>query len=133
MKTKTKILLLIISLSVLIASCSKEEGEGGTSSITGKIYVINYNAEFTDIKDSGYAQEENVYIIYGDNEVYDDDFDTNYDGTYLFQHLRKGDYTIFVYSKNLNPPHTPKTPVMGKVSITENHQEVELEDIVIYN
>ena len=41
-----------------------------------------------------------MYIIYGDNENYDDRVKTGPNGTFEFKHLRKGKYTIYVYTKD---------------------------------
>ena len=43
---------------------------------------------------------KDVYIIYSDNQsdVYDDKFETDYNGIYRFEYLRKGDYTIYTYA-----------------------------------
>lgn len=115
-------------------SCTKEEGEGGTSIITGKVYVRDYNANFTILESEYYGPEIDVYIVYGTDYVYSDRFRTHYDGTYRFQYLRKGEYTIFAYSKD-STGNSPSglIPVEKRVKITSNNQEVEVEDIIIIN
>jgi hypothetical protein len=95
-----KIFITLIVLSLGILSCSKEEGEGGRASIQGHVFANDYNASFTQLLGSYYAPEEDVYIIYGDNEFYDDKVKTDPSGLFEFKHLRKGNYTIFVYSKD---------------------------------
>ncbi|MBK9456483.1 MAG: hypothetical protein IPO24_13285 [Bacteroidetes bacterium] len=45
-----------------------------------------------------YSPDEKVFIVYGDNTAFDDEVSTAYDGTYKFEYLRKGLYTIYVYS-----------------------------------
>ncbi len=97
---KNKLILILTLASFLIFSCSKEEGVGGRSSIKGKVYAKNYNSSFTQILSEYYAPEENVYIIYGDNQNYDDKIKTGPDGTFEFKQLRKGNYTVYVYSKD---------------------------------
>lgn len=127
MNIKNVVLILIASL--LLSSCEKEEGVGGTSTIVGKIYVKEYNSS-GDLKSEYYAPEEDVYIIYGDDDIYSDDFKTNYDGSYRFQYLRKGTYTIFAYSED-EDADAEISPVMIEVEITKNNQTVEAEDIII--
>ena len=126
---------LIIFIGLLLASlfsCTKEEGEGGTSTITGKIYALDYNASFTILENEYYVPETDVYIVYGNDYVYSDRFKTHYDGTYRFQFLRKGNYTIYAYSKDTtwNSP-SGLVPVEKEVKITSNNQEIILEDIII--
>lgn len=95
-----KVLITFMVISFSIFSCSKEEGEGGRASIQGHVYAKNYNASYTQLLSEFYAHEEDVYIIYGDNEFYDDKVKTDPNGLFEFKHLRKGNYTVFVYSKD---------------------------------
>jgi len=125
---------LIASIIFAAPSCTKDPGTGGTSSISGKIFVKDYNASFTTLLNEYYAPEQRVYIIYGDNEVYSDDMRTHYNGSYRFDNLRKGTYHIFAYSKD----STQTSPsglvhVMKTVEITANNQQLVIEDIVIFD
>src|SRR5690349_5852021 len=95
------IVLMLVFLSGL-QSCKKEEGEGGTATIRGKVIVHNFDAMFSRPQPTEIypAADEKVYIIYGDGTTYDDDFDTSFDGTYEFKYLQPGTYKLFVYSKD---------------------------------
>lgn len=126
---------LIFSLAITILasySCKKEEGEGGNSSIYGKVFVKDYNAEFTQIKEEYYGPDEWVYIIYGDNKDYGDRILTNFDGTYEFKYLRPGTYTVYCYSKDSTLVTSAPLPVIRKVDISDKKQEVEVPDLVIF-
>ncbi len=126
---KKFIILLLVAVSFM--SCEKEEGEGGTSEIRGKVYVHDYTADMTWLEKEYYAPEEDVYIIYGDDEIYSDRFRTNYDGSFVFKNLQKGEYTIFVYSKNLAVPAKVE-PIFVNVTIDSAFQTVVIpENIVI--
>lgn len=117
-------------LSVLfIAGCDSLPGDGGTSTITGKIYIERYN-EFGTLYQEYYGGDVKVYIIYGDNIGYDDEVRTSYDGTYKFQFLRKGSYTIFAYSDCLTCDGGTEAKITV-AEITDNNQVLELPDIVI--
>ncbi len=120
------------SLILLALACQKEEGEGGTSSITGKVFVRQYNANFTTLMEQYYAPDENVFIVYGDDPVYGDKTSTNYDGTYRFEYLREGKYTIYAYSEDsAYYPTQHEIPVIRHVEITKRNQEVNVGDIII--
>jgi hypothetical protein len=125
----------LILFGLLLAglfSCAKEEGEGGTSTISGKVFVRDYNANFTILESEYYAPEVDVYIVYGNDFVYSDRFRTHHDGTYRFQFLRKGNYTIYAYSKDTTGNYASGLiPVEKLVKITSNNQEIEVEDILI--
>lgn len=123
------LLALVIGISVLQTGCSSLPGDGGTSTIQGKIYVERYN-EFGTLYQEYYGAEERVYIVYGDNAGYDDETRTSFDGTYKFPFLRKGTYTIFAYSDCLTCDGSVEVRTI-EVEITDNHQTVVVPDIVI--
>jgi hypothetical protein len=125
-------LISLVILGMVAFSCKKDEGLGGTSSIKGKVIVKQYNSNFTELTEQYYAPDEDVFIIYGDDEVYGDKVTTNYDGTYEFEYLRKGDYKIYAYSKDSeNYPTKHLIPVIVSASISGKKETVEAEDIVI--
>ncbi len=127
-------LIFFTTICILyFASCAKTEGLGGTSEITGKVYVYEYNATFTLVKQEYYATEEDVYIVYGDDIVYNDKFETHYDGTFRFQYLRKGKYTIYVYSEDIeNPTSLVKIPIKKEIEIKENGKSIDIGIIEIF-
>jgi|688.fasta_scaffold336589_2 hypothetical protein len=130
--TSHNLLYIAIILAIGISSCSKPAGEGGTSRIKGKIYIRDYNSTFTILQDQFYAMEERVYIIYGDNDFYDDDIRTSYDGTYVFDNLRKGTYSVFAYSDDSTfTAPGGMYPVIQTVEITEEYQTIEVPTIIL--
>lgn len=122
-------LFLVIASLVFSSGCTSLPGDGGTSTITGKIFVEHYNASGI-LFEQYYAPDENVYIIYGDNIAFDDEVQTAYNGAYKFENLRKGDYTVYVYSDCLTCPGAREAKIV-EISITDNNQVVELDDIII--
>ena len=124
---------LFIFLSIFLFSCEKEAGDGGNSTIYGKIIAHNYNAEFTNLKGIYPAYDEDVFIIYGDDRSFSDKVQTNYDGVYEFRYLRPGDYTIYAYSKDstLTMP-AEMYPVIVKVSISKKKETVEVPDMKVF-
>jgi hypothetical protein len=128
---KIRIIGIIAAGVLLLAGCLKEPGTGGTSTITGKVYAHDYNAEMNKLRTEYYAPDEDVYIIYGDDSIFSDRTLTSYDGSYRFEYLRPGTYTVFAYSKNLETKLPPLVPVKKKVVIQEGKQVVLIEDIEI--
>ena len=76
--------------------------------------------------------EERVYIIYGSNEYAAKDIRTNEDGNYSFEGLQKGQYTIYVLSKDpINNDLMSRESI--QVNITENKSIVQAETMnIIY-
>lgn len=133
--------LRVAALLALCAlfSCKKEAGEGGTSTITGKVIVHTFDGGTGLIQDTLPGSTEDVYIIYGaDHAAYDNDYKTSYDGTFEFKYLQKGKYRLFVYSRDSTGASNgtfnalkPKQPVFVDVEITDNRSTVTTPDIVI--
>lgn len=121
-----------VLLFLIITSCSKEEGVGGNSVITGRVFARVYNNSFSQKIDSFYKPEVDVYLVYGDNSTYNDDFKTNMDGSYRFEYLRKGNYKVFVYSTDTTEGlGTGITPVVIDVNVQGNNKTVNVNDLVI--
>ena len=121
-----------LTLIIFLSSCLKEEGLGGNAVIEGKVYVLDYNAELTQKLGEFYGSNIDVYIIYGNDSIYSDDFKTSYDGSYRFDHLRPGDYSVFAYSEDTTGVSEDHVfPVFKNVTITDKDQVVDLDDIII--
>ncbi len=132
----SRILIALIFLFTF-SSCEKEAGEGGTSSIVGSVYKIDtYFNVLTQQEDTLFYQldpEKDVYIIYSDNEneFYDDKVETNWNGQYRFDFLRKGDYTIFTYADSTDLLNDYDYPVFRHIKIEANNSTYTLPDFVI--
>ena len=122
---------ILLVCTTLLAGCVKEEGVGGTCTITGKVYAYDYNAEMTSLRAQYYAPDEDVYIIYGSDSVFADRTRTSYEGSYRFEYLRPGTYTLYAYSKNIVTRLPPDVAVKKTVQILSDGQSVIVEDIMI--
>lgn len=126
--------LLLAAAFIVLLSCEKQAGEGGTSTIKGVVMVKEYNGDFSILRDIYPAQDVDVYIIYGDDEVYGDKFQTGYDGKYEFNYLQNGKYTIYSLSKSDTILLTNElVPVFKEVEVTSKDQVVEVDTIYIIN
>lgn len=124
--------LLFISAStllVIVSSCNKEPGEGGTSTIEGKVWVVDKNNDGV-VTGEYYAMDEDVFIAYGDDQTYSDNFNTSYDGSYRFDNLTIGMYTVFAYS-DCDTCASGMSAIKETVEITENKQLITVPDLVI--
>ena len=131
-------LLIICAIAIGFTACEKQSGEGGTSVIEGKVYkIFTFQNPTTGALDTSYFQLDagrDVFIIYSnDNTVlYDDKFDTDYNGKYHFEFLRKGEYTIYTYADstdNSNVKH--EYPVFKQIKISSNNSTNTLGDFII--
>lgn len=98
--------------ALTLFSCSDEEGEGGKSTLWGKVYKVSDNGDIavsgsfpnlncSFVKDTVLAAGEEVYIIYGGSgEIYDDKVKTSSNGCYQFEYLKSGKYKVYVLGDN---------------------------------
>lgn len=106
--------------------------DDGSSKISGIVKVINYKNDtfypFLEVKDITLAQEQEVYLVYGDHEFYDERIRTNFDGYFEFPDLIPGTYKVFVYSEDV-AGGTEDLPISRDVTITaagEDHVVAEI-------
>jgi len=127
-----KSLLLLLSILVLSISysCKKVEGSGGGATIKGIIQEQKYNALGNIIAEYP-GSDIDVYLIYGTtDQFYDEDVKTSYDGSFVFNYLQKGTYTVFVYEDDATQP-SGKNVVKQTFEITEKGQIIDLNTINI--
>lgn len=131
MKKNLKILGYLILIG-LIASCEKPEGVGGEGVIEGTVSVEYYDKEFKVLQSSQPAVDEDVFIVYGDDDVYDDDVTTSFNGKYRFEYLSKGDYSLYVYSEDMERSSLQDIKIDTLVSLSNNDEELANIDLTIY-
>ena len=130
--------LIICTVAFGFIACEKDAGEGGTSAIKGQVYKIHtFQNASTGEMDTLYYQLDSgkdVFIIYSDNEteVYDDKFETDYNGKYNFEYLRKGDYTLYTYADSIDVNNINYDyPIFKHIKINSNNSDNSVEDFVI--
>jgi hypothetical protein len=135
MKSILKILFFFSVTMLVSVSCTKEPGVGGSASVSGKVFAIDYTS-LGGLDGEYYAQDYKVYLIYGnEGGAYDDDVNTSHDGSFEFKYLQKGAYELFVYSdySYCSPPcdNIGDSVISVKFQITDKKQELNLSDITI--
>ena len=88
---------VLLATGFFFTSCEKEPGPGGLAKITGRVYETEYNSAGNP-RGAYDKADQRVYIRYGDNMGIDDDTRTAFDGTFKFDNLQAGEYTVFTYS-----------------------------------
>jgi hypothetical protein len=130
--------LIICTVAFGFIACEKDAGEGGASVIKGQVYKIHtFQNSSTGAMDTLYYQLDSgkdVFIIYSDNEteVYDDKFETDYNGRYHFEYLRTGDYTLYTYADSIDVNNVNYDyPIFKHIKINSNNSDNSVEDFVI--
>lgn len=106
----------------------------GNSTIRGLVMLTNYknSSQWPNlvVKDVSPAQEQEVYLVYGNHMQFDDRIRTNDDGTFEFTNLIKGNYRIYVYSEDVSGG-TEDIAVESNVTITAENEMITLENFKI--
>jgi len=135
-------LLFAVASAVVVSSCKKPAGEGGRATITGKIWVENYStlnnmADIYTSKGEYAGADEDVYIIYGDDASYGNKTKSGPDGVFEFKFLRKGDYKIYVQSKDTTRASyfygSGSKTVDASVTISDKKETVDVGTLTILN
>ncbi|NPD46859.1 MULTISPECIES: hypothetical protein [unclassified Lentimicrobium] len=122
----------LLAIIIVISSCTKKEGEGGTASISGTVNMKLVSDDFQTTYANFPALSQDVYIVYGDDDFYSDKTETHYDGTYHFGYLRKGNYRVYTYSDDSTGQSTSgKVVVERDVAIKKNGKKVTVEDMLV--
>jgi len=136
MKLKYLLYSLFALYLIPLIGCEKDPGEGGTASITGKIEVQEVGDQTGEFQGPPYgAQNRNVYIIYGEGTIPDDDVRTGFDGTYEFNYLYKGQYIVFAYSECTVDSIlclSGEKPIMDTIQITQKGETYEVPKITVF-
>ncbi|MCR4847560.1 MAG: carboxypeptidase-like regulatory domain-containing protein [Bacteroidales bacterium] len=110
-----KIILAVMLLCFALSSCNNKEGEGGTGTVQGYVKLVHHPDDNYQLEaDTLDAAKTDVFIVYGDEEFYGNDTETNPEGFYQFNYLTPGDYTVFAYS---TLPTGEKVAVSEKVTL----------------
>ncbi len=127
MKSLSKYYFFFI-LILLLAGCTKTEGLGGKAKIKGVLTGTFYtDDQLSQLNGNGVLANENVYIVYGTEDTYfDDDIKTSYDGSYEFNYLRPGTYTIFAYENCFPCAGLERANIIDTVVISGKDEIVDL-------
>ena len=99
MKKILNLLWSIALVSIAFPACNSHEGEGGTGTVRGYVKLVHHPDDDYQLNvDTVDAAKTDVFIVYGDDDFYGDDTETNPDGLYQFEYLNPGQYTVFAYS-----------------------------------
>jgi hypothetical protein len=131
-------LLIICAIAIGFTSCEKDAGEGGTSVIEGQVYkIFTFQNPTSGQWDTSFFQLDvgkDIFIIYSDNQgsIYDDKFETDYNGRYHFEYLRKGDYIIYAYADSTDNSNVKyEYPIFKHIEISSNNSTNKVDDFVI--
>lgn len=125
-------LLAIVSLSLIVISCNKEEGEGGESTIKGRLVCRTYDNDFRVLQDESGDADEDIYIIYGDDSTPGDKVTTSPDGYFEFNYLQKGNYTLYYYSDDSSKVTTSQVAFRKNITIGSDGNTVDVGNLITY-
>jgi hypothetical protein len=124
---------LLLSVCLLLFSSCKKSGIGGDATIKGYVQVKKWNSTFTYFIADYPGKDIYVYIVYGHHPGYDKRIKTDYKGEFEFPYLYKGDYTVYLYSRDSTfKDPSGITTVIDTVNITQRKETVNLDTLFIF-
>jgi len=93
-----KIVISSFLVALLCLSCQKDEGLGGTGSISGTITEQFYNDDYSLLISEKPAVDEDVFIVFGSREELGNRVRTNNLGQFRFKYLYPGNYQVYFIS-----------------------------------
>ena len=129
--------IAVVAAVLLLAACTKQAGEGGAGRVHGRVVkeIRLVMSNPGTVVASYAAPDEEVWIQYGESLSPDDRVHTNYDGEFEFEFLRRGEYTVYVYSEdttgaqNVSPD---RMAIKRRFTIDGRKDAIDLGDITIY-
>ncbi len=124
MVKKISLFVFCILLFIAINSCKKTPGQGGNARIRGTFWERKYDPFFSYVQGRYPSVNKTVYLFFGDDTSPGTTVNTNSNGEFEFQYLRKGKYKVVVYSRqNQSTSSTPNVfPLEYIVNLTERKQ-----------
>jgi len=86
---------ILLLLTMLLPSCEKTEGRGGTGSISGTLTEHFYNDDFSSLIMQKPAVDEEIFILFGEERSVGDRVVTGVTGEFMFKYLYPGSYYIY--------------------------------------
>jgi hypothetical protein len=112
--------ILLISIIAFLSGCKKEEGTGGDCNIKGKVLLKVYDPEYKVLQKNVPAADENIYIIYGNDDFVSDKVTTSYDGSFEFEYLMPGNYKILAYTEDSSGNLGKKASVIREIKVEKS-------------
>jgi hypothetical protein len=116
----------------------KDADDKGTSTINGKLWAKDYNSAYTAVLNEDVEPNEDVFIIFGKDTIFNERTRSNYDGSYEFRNLREGSYKVYALSddttgayQNLVNPYAAQVAIVKEVKIDSKNQVVTAPIITI--
>lgn len=87
-------------LGIIAFSCTQPEGYGGNASVRGHIITEYYNSDFSNFLRVEPAIDEEIFLLFGDEEGLGDRTFSSLTGAFQFEFLRPGDYTLYYMTED---------------------------------
>ena len=90
--------------------------DDGLAIISGQVMQINYSRDYIYPVDTIAAQNKDIFLVYEDDLHYADRIRTQFDGSFAFPNLIKGDYSVYAYSEDINRG-AEDVPVLKNITV----------------
>ena len=101
-KTSAGIIVPVLFITMILTAtgCKNDEGQGGTGSISGTIIEQFYNDDYSQLINKKPAVDEEIFLLYGEDNALGDRTFTGITGEFRFNYLFPGRYYLYYHSKD---------------------------------
>lgn len=104
--------------------------DDGSAKISGRVRQVNWRNDFVEINDTTDAQNEDVFLVYENDDFVTERIRTREDGRFAFPNLIKGNYKLYVLSEDIYG-WTEDVPKIREITIDQVHQEIDIGTLYI--
>lgn len=120
--------VVFAGLMLLFSGCESPEGYGGSSSISGKVITEYYNDDYSLLIREEPSVDEEVFLLFGDNDNVGDRVRTSRSGSFEFPFLRPGNYTVYFRGEDSTTLDNDQVPVSFDVELKAG-EDVDLGEL----
>lgn len=122
----------IFATTLLLSGCTQNEGIGGNSHVEGLITEKFYNEDFTIFQYEQPAKDEDVFILFGEDNTVGENTSTSYTGNFEFKYLWPGDYKIYYYSEDTTGTKGEDIELIQDINLSAG-ETLKLDQLVKYS
>ena len=108
---------ILTGMSLLFSGCESPEGYGGSSSISGNIITEYYNDDYSLFIRHEPSVDEEVFLLFGDDENVGDRVRSSITGSFAFNYLQPGKYTVYFRGEDSTTLDRNQVPVRFDVDL----------------
>lgn len=123
--------ILFIIIALAFNSCTQDEGIGGNSHVSGTLVEKFYNNDFTVFQFEEPAKDQDVFILFGDDNTVGENTSTSFTGDFAFNYLWAGNYKLYYFSDDTTGATNENIELITEIQL-EKSEKADLGTLYTY-